>query len=526
MVPGDAHARSAVDPERTSDDAIGERKAPPAEGERGEDLPERGFPGLKVLGREGEGAFGSVYRAFDEKLEREVALKVLRSCPGPDSPARRNFLFEARALARLRHPNVLQIHNVLEEEGRIGLVMEFIEGRDLEELVRRHGPMGAGEAAQVGIHICRALAAVHGAGLLHRDVKASNVLRESGGRIVLADFGLGVFVDEGRRGEIAGSPLFMSPEQAEGRALDARTDLYSAGVLLYFLATGEFPFRGLEVKQLLADKRSGVMVPLTDVRPDLPLRFVEVVHRALRPDPDERYASAGAMEAALLACLEAERPALPGRWAARPGRRWRGWALAAAAVLVAVGALWFIKGRGDGAFVEEAFLIRQSLLGEEERLAENAKVAAGEKLFLQLRTDRPTYVYLINQDNENHLKLLFPSHELDQVNPIAGGLGIKLPGVDRGWPIDDKGQRESFFLVASLASLGELEALGRSGQRTELTPVAFREIVRGVGESVPAGKPLDEKERLSRAVDELERLAKSGSPSKSISVRKFTLLKG
>src|SRR5688572_7138265 len=199
------------------------------------------FPGYAVVEKLGSGAFVAVYRARDEQLGRDVALKVLLPGAAMDARARQRFLDEARALASVRHPNVLAIHSVLEANGRIGLVMELIEGQSFDEIIQESGPFSAGEASRVGAELCRALAAVHAAGLVHRDVKLSNILRERGGRIVLTDFGLGVFItretESETRGLVAGSPLFMAPEQARGEDVDARTVLYALGVVLYHLTT-------------------------------------------------------------------------------------------------------------------------------------------------------------------------------------------------------------------------------------------------------------------------------------------------
>ncbi len=535
-----AFPRNSLDPERTSsDDFRSGAGAAAARGTGEDDGPPAEFPGLRVLGREGEGAFGAVYRAFDEKLEREVALKVLRAGPGLDPALRRTFLGEARALARIRHPNVLQIHNVIEEDGRIGLVMEFIDGEDLEDLVRRNGPLGAGEAVQVGIHLLRALAAVHGAGLLHRDVKASNVLREKGGRIVLADFGLGIFLGEAKQGDIAGSPLFMSPEQAEGRALDGRSDLYSLGVLLYYLVAGKFPFREMDFGRLFEEKRSGSAIPLTDARPDLPVRFVEAVHRALRPDPRERFRSAGEMEEELLACLGRDDPRTGEKTvpiAEPPKKRWRpstgarailGAALLVAAILVTGLVMPLFLDRARSSFVEDVSLWRSSRWGEPVRLGEGQRVAVGDSLGLRFKADRDAWVYVLDEDEKGQRSLLFPAADLDQQNPLPGEMEHRLPGSGGGrskaWPVNSQGGRESIFVVASLTPLGEVEALARSRPRPDLSPTALREILRGIDGPADVGPVLDGKEFLASFIDELERLSKGGGARRGLWVKKFTL---
>jgi serine/threonine-protein kinase len=153
-----------------------------------------------------------VYRAWDPRLDREVALKLIRE-QGPRHDSVGSLVIdEGRLLARVRHPNVVTVYGADRIDGRVGLWMEFVRGRTLEAVLRDHGPFGAQEAALIGLDVCRALSAVHKASLIHRDVKAQNVMREAGGRIVLMDFGTGREELEGRRAELAGTPLYIAPE--------------------------------------------------------------------------------------------------------------------------------------------------------------------------------------------------------------------------------------------------------------------------------------------------------------------------
>src|SRR5262249_5258595 len=146
---------------------------------------------LRVLERLGSGSYGDVYRAWDTRLHCDVALKLARPMRGMPSFDESRALREARMLARVQHRNIVKVFGADSHDGRFGLWMELISGRTLAETVETQGPMGAQEAAHIGIEVCHALAAVHAAGLLHRDVKATNVMRENGGRIVLMDFGAG-----------------------------------------------------------------------------------------------------------------------------------------------------------------------------------------------------------------------------------------------------------------------------------------------------------------------------------------------
>ena len=258
---------------------------------------------LALVERLGGGTFGEVYRAWDRHLEREVALKLLRGTETADDdlPASR-IAAEGRLLARVHHQNVITVHGVAVHEQRVGLWMELVRGATLEQLLQKRGPFSAREAALVGIDLCRALAALHAAGLVHRDVKAQNVMREDGGRIVLMDLGTGREIDRTRRHalpDLAGTPLYLAPEIFDGATASERTDLYSLGVLLYHLVTGSFPTRATTIEELREGHAKDAGVRLRDARADLPTAFVTVVDRATAGDPNRRYASAGALEADL-----------------------------------------------------------------------------------------------------------------------------------------------------------------------------------------------------------------------------------
>jgi eukaryotic-like serine/threonine-protein kinase len=247
----------------------------------------------------GEGSFGEVFHAHDSWLDHPVALKLFKPSVSGRIPTTR-ILHEARKLARVRHPNVVVVHGADSHDGRPGFWMDLIEGTTLEVIVRQ-GRLSAGEASIIGQEVCRALAAVHVAGIVHRDVKAQNVMRAAdGGRIILMDFGAGEFIKELEQGSSKqGTPLYLAPELFENADASVRTDIYAVGVLLFFLVTCDFPVRGSSFDGLRDAHRRGERRRLRDIRPDLPGAFVSVVERALDPDPARRFASAGEMESAL-----------------------------------------------------------------------------------------------------------------------------------------------------------------------------------------------------------------------------------
>jgi TolB-like protein/Tfp pilus assembly protein PilF len=269
----------------------------------------------------GTGGFGVVFRAWDPHLETEVALKLL----GREAYTGKSIIDEARLLARVRHPNVVSIYGADDVGGQVGLWMELLRGVTLKQAVQQRGTYSAREAAVIGLDLTRALAAVHHAGVVHRDIKPQNIMREEGGRIVLMDFGAGINLsDPHARTSLAGTLLYMAPELFEGQPATARSDLYSVGVLLFHLVTGSHPVQGATMTEIRTAHQALHRKRLRDVRPDLPGEFVRIVERATAPDPASRYASAGELEADLSGFVVAEEK----QTRPRP-RRFLWWAIAA-----------------------------------------------------------------------------------------------------------------------------------------------------------------------------------------------------
>jgi tRNA A-37 threonylcarbamoyl transferase component Bud32/tetratricopeptide (TPR) repeat protein/TolB-like protein len=293
--------------------------------------------GRLVMGEPiGHGTSCQVVRAFDTDLHRNVALKLLHADALVHRDAHDRILQEARRLARVRHPHVVQVLGAEKHNDRVGLWMELIEGESLDHIVRSRGPFGAREAAGIGQDLCAAVAAVHGAQLLHRDIKAQNVMREAGGRLVLMDFGTGEELrQDGPRGRLAGTPLYLAPEILGGAPASIRSDLYSVGVLLFYLVTGEFPLTAGSIDQLASAHAARQGRRLRDVRPDLPSWYVTVIDRALEHDPAARFQTAGEMEAALRDGPSARSQAPPSTLPAAV-RSWRPAVLLPIATMLAV----------------------------------------------------------------------------------------------------------------------------------------------------------------------------------------------
>jgi len=255
---------------------------------------------FELLDVVGEGSYGKVFRTMDPQLQREVALKLYHGRHDAD-----RVIEEGRRLAKVRHPNVVTVHGADVVDGVAGIWMELIKGRGLDEVVSATGPMSAKEATNIGLELAGALAAVHHAGLIHRDVKAQNVMRADGGRIVLMDLGASLsetpLTGEAMPHGAVGTPTYMAPELFEFKPATRETDIYSLGVLLYFLVTGQFPVQAPSIEALRTAHRARQSRSLRDVRPDLPRAFVEVVTRMIAHDPAARYATAGDLERDLAA---------------------------------------------------------------------------------------------------------------------------------------------------------------------------------------------------------------------------------
>jgi len=254
----------------------------------------------KLADRVGAGSYGAVYRAWDSDLERDVAIKILHARFG-DTRLKDNLLSEGRALAKIRHDNVVRVLGVESHDDRVALCMEFVKGQTLDEIVRR-GTLSAREAIAVGEDLCRAVAAVHRAGYLHRDIKAKNVMRDDTGRIVLMDFGTGRLADGPiGRSDRAGTPLYMAPEVIDDGPASPSSDVYSLGVLLYHLVTGDYPVDARTIDQLREAHANRRHRWLSERRPDLPVGFIQVVEKAIALDRPDRYESPGELLAALSA---------------------------------------------------------------------------------------------------------------------------------------------------------------------------------------------------------------------------------
>lgn len=291
--------------------------------------------GFSLLARLGHGGFGEVYRAWDSHLRREVALKLLLPGVSGNDAEYESMLSEARALAAVRHPNIVHVYGIDRHDGRVGFWTDYIKGKTLAALLAEQGPFGCRETALIAMDVTKALSAVHRAGILHRDIKAENVMREEGGRILLMDFGLSSLPQAQRM--LAGTPHSMAPELFSGRDASVASDIYAMGVLLYFLVSGAYPVKLAGYSPAEIDEAFTKRKTLLDLRPDLPESFLRTVRTAMQIDPAKRYASAGELAVALGESLGAfVAPEVPAAQAAGK-HAWRKYAIAAILLLSVFG---------------------------------------------------------------------------------------------------------------------------------------------------------------------------------------------
>ncbi|WP_249012031.1 serine/threonine-protein kinase [Conexibacter sp. DBS9H8] len=271
------------------------------------------FAGCRVEAQIGRGGMGVVYRGTDLSLQRPVAIKLIAGDRSGDATARRRFEREARLMASIDHPNVIPVYAAGEQDGSLYLVMRYVDGVDLQQHLREHGPFAPREAARIVDQVARALDAAHARGLVHRDIKPANVLLAAD-HVYLSDFGITRLVQESTyttdTGDWVGTVDFMSPEHLRGEETDARADVYSLGCVLYACLVGVPPFRRPTTAATIAGHLTERPPAPSLANPGLERSFDEVIGRALAKVPAHRYPSAGAFAAAATAAAEGQ----PHRW--------------------------------------------------------------------------------------------------------------------------------------------------------------------------------------------------------------------
>ena len=256
----------------------------------------------------GRGGSGIVYLAREVHLDRLVAIKLLPPERSADQAIRERFLREARLAARLSHPNIVPIHAVAEEDAFVFYVMAFVDGESLADRIRTRGPLGSAEGARILREVAWALAHAHAQGLVHRDVKPDNILIESpSGRALMTDFGIAAATQDVAVTTVSGTPEFMSPEQALGKPVDGRSDVYSLGVTAFHMLTGRLPFEGTNPTEVIARHVTEPAPPVGSLGIPVARKLGVLIDRCLAKDPDHRPESADAVAERLGVVMEQRR---------------------------------------------------------------------------------------------------------------------------------------------------------------------------------------------------------------------------
>ena len=266
----------------------------------------------KELGR---GSMGMVFQAYDPKIDRRVALKVLRPDLVTSEGFAQRFLKEARAIGRLSHPNILVVHDVGSDQGTIYIAMELLTGEPFHE-VMRNKEFNDKEIILLGSQAARVLDYAHQHGIVHRDIKPSNIILSPDGQIKITDFGIAHIEDpsaqqQTRAGEVLGTPAYMSPEQVLGKPIDGRSDIYSLGVILYELSTGERPFRGENLAAVFMAVTQQTPPEPAKVKPTVSPELSGIIMKCLNKAPEERFQTGKELAAALEGVRQPEATTAP-----------------------------------------------------------------------------------------------------------------------------------------------------------------------------------------------------------------------
>jgi eukaryotic-like serine/threonine-protein kinase len=352
------------------------------------DLTGRTLGDFQLIRRLGQGGMGHVYLARQLSLKRQVAVKILRTDLAANVTALQRFQQEAEAVARITHANIVQVYSIDQDDGLHYMALEYVEGRNLRDFINRKGPPDLAVALTIMRQVAAALQRASELGFVHRDIKPENILLTKRGEVKVADFGLSRCFDSEQplnitqSGVTMGTPLYMSPEQVQGHAVDPRSDIYSFGITCYHMLAGEPPFKGQTPFEVALQHVQNEALPLTEIRPDLPADLCAVVHKMMAKKPEHRYqtgrevlrdlnrlkdslattaqpaiAASGAMHQATRSnafAISGNNGALAPPAAARSS--WRRWALGVAALLCAgsVGAAlhWKTAPSGQPKLVE------------------------------------------------------------------------------------------------------------------------------------------------------------------------------
>jgi len=467
----------------------------------------KNWGGFALRSLMGSGAYADVFRAFDPNLDREVALKLFRHA---DSAAAERLLTEGKLLARVDHPNVVRVYGAARHDGLTGLWMECIDGESLQDSVAAGRIYGGREAALIGLDLARGLAGIHAAGVVHGDIKAANILRDARGQIRIADFGSGLdMATVGRPQPLSGTPLYLAPEVRDGQPPSVASDLYSLGVLLFFLMSGRYPLEAESIDGLQAARAAG-RASLRELRPELDDGLLSIVEQCLADDPAKRPPGAGALAEALSAYLADGAGPKPQRFATRR-------VVAAALVLALAGSVAFLR---QPAYKLDVDLYRLADSGAAVVVAEGGAVALGDSLQLNLHTDASLYVYVFSESDDGQTWGLFPLASLGLANPLTPDAEHRLPGDGWSWQVSQPAATETIHVVASTSPMPDVQQ-AYAGLPMAEQPEGFS--ARGIGKVVRAPAGNTSPDAAANLAAAIEAAMREEQTSTGVSYRRITL---
>jgi tetratricopeptide (TPR) repeat protein len=455
----------------------------------------------KVLRLLGVGGMGSVYRVHDKELDRDVALKLIRSEISENAATLTRFKREIQISHRVTHKNVLRVYDLGEADSIKFLTMQFVEGEDLAGLLKREGKLPIPRLLHLFRQICEGLGAAHDQGVIHRDLKPQNVMIDGADNVFVMDFGLAKSLEQSamtQAGAVVGTPYYMSPEQVKGEPTDARSDIYSLGIMLYEMATGELPFTGRTPYEVMVQRTQKAPRPPGDINPEIPPYLREVIQRCLALDPALRYGST----AEILTDLRDAtfRPTMRYRI---QRRRWFAPAGAGVALILVGAAAWWMLGRRTAAPPAGPHKAESVLIADFQNKTGDPVFDGTLEPAFGLSLEGASFITAYNRGSARKLA--------EQLQPGSAGLGeplARLVAVREGVQVVTSGSIEkngSDYVVAVRAVdavTGKPIAQAQekaSGKEAVLTAVAraAAEVRRGLGDTTPPSVQLAAAETFS-----------------------------